>query len=114
LLLLNAAPHVWQRFSETSFAFIGPRNDYSNKLFKSVVDRLIFELDSVSLQYKSNTLSACPLLCVPSSQESFGGVCRETRSFSTPIIGFPIPAISELIMNSVDGWPGQTTAVSDR
>jgi glycosyltransferase involved in cell wall biosynthesis len=101
--LLNAVPRVWQRFPETRFAFIGPRTDYSIKLFKSETDRRIIEMDNVSLQEKTDALAACTLLCVPSSQESFGGVYTEAWSFSKPVIGCPIPAVSELIADGVNG-----------
>ena len=101
--LLNAAPHVWQRFPETKFIFIGPRTDYSKKLFENVTDYRILEMDSVSLQEKTDALSACTILCVPSSQESFGGVYTEAWSFGKPVIGCPIPAVSELIIDGVDG-----------
>ena len=101
--LLNTAPLVWQRYPETRFAFIGPRTDYSIQLFNSVSDHRILELDKVSLQEKTDALSACSLLCVPSSQESFGGVYTEAWSFSKPVIGCPIPAVSELIADGVDG-----------
>jgi len=101
--LLNAASRVWQRYPDTRFAFIGPRTDYSIKLFSSVSDRRILELDKVSLQEKTDALSACTLLCVPSSQESFGGVYTEAWSFCKPVIGCPIPAVSELIEDGMDG-----------
>jgi glycosyltransferase involved in cell wall biosynthesis len=101
--LLNAAPLVWQRFPETRFAVIGPRTEYSIKLFRTVNDHRILEMDSVSLQEKTDALAACTLLCVPSSQESFGGVYTEAWSFGKPVIGCPIPAVSELIIDGVDG-----------
>ena len=101
--LLSAAPLVWQRFPETRFAFIGPRTDYSKKLFRTFNDYRILEIDSVSLQEKTDALSACTLLCVPSSQESFGGVYTEAWSFFKPVIGCSIPAVAELISDGVDG-----------
>ena len=102
--LINAAPLVWQRFPETHFVFIGPRTDYSNKVFANVTERRILEIDKVSLQEKTDALAACTLLCVPSSQESFGGVYTEAWSYYKPVMGCPIPAVSELIEDGVDGF----------
>jgi glycosyltransferase involved in cell wall biosynthesis len=101
--LLRAAQIVWQRFPEARFVFIGPRTDYSIKLFRTINDSRVFELGSVSLQEKTDALAACTLLCVPSTQESFGGVYTEAWSFGKPVIGCPIPAVSELIEDGVDG-----------
>ena len=114
--LLSAAPRVWQRYPETRFAFVGPRTDYSIKLFKSVTDRRILEIDSVSLQEKTDALSACSLLCLPSLQESFGGVYTEAWSLCKPVIGCPIPAVSELIVDGVDGYlvEQQPADIADR
>ena len=102
--LINAAQLVWQRFPETQFVFIGPRTDYSIKLFANMTDQRILEIDKVSLQEKTDALAACTLLCVPSSQESFGGVYTEAWSCYKPVIGCPIPAVSELIDDGVDGF----------
>ena len=114
--LLDAALHVWQRFPETRFVFIGPRTDYSTKLFSDVKDRRIIEMDRVSLQEKTDALSACSLLCVPSTQESFGGVYTEAWSFGKPVIGCSIPAVSELIADGVDGClvAQQPAEIADR
>ena len=114
--LLKAATLVWQRFPETQFAFIGPRMDYSEKLFNTANDRRILEIGSVSLQEKTDALAACTLLCVPSSQESFGGVYTEAWSFCKPVIGCPIPAVTELIADGVDGFlvEQQPDAIADR
>lgn len=102
--LLDAARQVWQRFPETRFVFLGPRTPYSRRLFKGALDPRILELDTVSLQEKTDALAACTLLCVPSSQESFGGVYTEAWSLARPVIGCNIPAVAEVIKNGVDGF----------
>ena len=61
-------------------------------------------MGSVDLQTKTNALAACTLLCVPSMQESFGGVYTEAWSFKKPVIGCPIPAVSEVVSDGVDGY----------
>ncbi|MGH2522049.1 MAG: glycosyltransferase family 4 protein, partial [Anaerolineales bacterium] len=82
--LLDAAKLVWQRLPEVRFAFVGPRTPYSRHLFARVHDSRILELDRVSLQEKTNALAACDILCLPSSQESFGGVFTEAWSLGKP------------------------------
>ena len=102
-LLLQSSSKVWKKFPEVEFVFIGPRTDYSSKLFSTITDSKILELDKVDLQTKTDALSACTLLCVPSSEESFGGVYTEAWSFEKPVIGVDIPAVSEVIDNGING-----------
>jgi glycosyltransferase involved in cell wall biosynthesis len=104
--LLDSSTIVWKKFPETVFLFIGPRTTFSDKLFNEIKDARILELDSMSPQSleKSDALAACTLLCVPSSQESFGGVYTEAWNFSKPVIGCDIPAVAEVIHNGEDGY----------
>jgi glycosyltransferase involved in cell wall biosynthesis len=44
------------------------------------------------------------LCCVPSTQESFGGVYTEAWCFNKPVIGCPIPAVAEVVTDGVDGY----------
>ena len=101
--LLQAAPLVWQNVPETQFLFIGPPVANSEKAFAEHHDPRIHRLGNVDLQTKTNALAACTLLCVPSTQESFGGVYTEAWSFGKPVIGCDIPAVAEVICNGVDG-----------
>ena len=102
--LLEAAKYVWNRFPDARFVFVGPRTQYSRRLFASLDEPRIIELGSVSLQEKSEWLAACTLLCVPSSQESFGGVYTEAWMMGKPVIGGDIPAIREVIAEGEDGY----------
>ena len=101
--ILRAAPLVWKRFPKTRFVFIGPRTGYSQKLFAGMTDPRILELGTVTLQEKTDALAACSLLCVPSSQESFGGVYTEAWMLERPVIGCAIPSVSEVIADGQDG-----------
>ncbi|BBC22807.1 glycosyltransferase family 4 protein [Pseudanabaena sp. ABRG5-3] len=100
--LLQAAPIVWQKFPEAQFVFTGPSISNSEKYFKNQ-DHRIHRLGALSLQDKTNALAACTLLCVPSSQESFGGVYTEAWHFAKPAIGCKIPAVSEVIDDGING-----------
>ncbi len=102
--LLKAAPRVWARFPETRFVFIGPRTRHSRALFGRNRDRRILELGGVDLETKTDALAACDLLCVPSTQESFGAVLVEAWMLGKPVIGGNAPAVRELIGEGVDGY----------
>jgi glycosyltransferase involved in cell wall biosynthesis len=101
--LLNAARIAWKQVPNCRFVFIGPETDFSRKLFLKVTDPRVIVLDTVDLQTKTDALDTCSLLCVPSSQESFGGVYTEAWSFHKPVIGCKIPAVSEVIKDGVNG-----------
>lgn len=102
--LLHASKQVWLKFPETRFVFVGPRTRFSERLFAQVDDRRIIELGKVTLQEKSDLLAACTLLCVPSMQESFGGVYTEGWMMEKPVIGGDIPAIRDVISEGQDGY----------
>ncbi|MBT9315236.1 glycosyltransferase family 4 protein [Leptothoe spongobia TAU-MAC 1115] len=114
--LLTAATSVWCDHPDTEFVFIGPSVKQSENIFQTCADPRIHRLGKVSLQEKTDALAACTLLCVPSIQESFGGVYTEAWSFKKPVIGCPIPAVSELITDEVDGClvTQQADAIADR
>lgn len=102
--LLKAAPLIWQKIPEAQFVFIGPQVKQSETYFEQFQDPRIHRLGSVSLQEKTDALAACNMLCVPSTQESFGGVYTEAWSFAKPVIGCNIPAVSEVISDGKDGY----------
>jgi glycosyltransferase involved in cell wall biosynthesis len=101
--LLQAANLVWERMPDAEFVFIGPPVRNSEWTYAANADRRIHRLGTVSLQEKTDALAACTLLCVPSTQESFGGVYTEAWSFGKPVIGCNIPAVAEVITDGVDG-----------
>jgi glycosyltransferase involved in cell wall biosynthesis len=108
--LAAAAQIVWQKWPEVHFLFIGPRTPFSKRFFARQSDSRLIELDTVDLQQKTDALAACTLLCLPSTQESFGGVFTEAWSFGKPVIGADIPAIREVIDNGLNGYLVAPTA----
>jgi glycosyltransferase involved in cell wall biosynthesis len=58
----------------------------------------------VDLQTKTDALAACDLLCVPSSQESFGGVLVEAWMLGKPVVAGPAPAVRAVVTESHDGY----------
>lgn len=99
-----AAAEIWKKIPDLRFVFIGPRTDFSRKIFAEVNDSRVVELGKVSLEEKTNALAACDILCVPSMQESFGGVYTEGWIMGKPVIGGDIPAIRDVIDDGVDGF----------
>jgi glycosyltransferase involved in cell wall biosynthesis len=102
--VLAAATLVWQQHPETFFVFVGPPVGQSEQVFAAVPDRRICRLGTVSLQEKTDALAACDLLCVPSLQESFGGIYTEAWSFGKPVIGGQIAAIADVVTDGQDGF----------
>lgn len=114
--LLEATSIVWSRHPDAHFVFIGPSVKQSEKAFAEYSDRRIHRLGTVSLQDKTNALAACTLLCVPSTQESFGGVYTEAWQFGKPVVGGNISAVADVVDEGIDGYlveqePG---AIADR
>lgn len=108
--LVAAANIVWRTYPEAHFVFIGPRTSFSRKFFAQQRDPRLIELGTVDLQQKTDALAACTLLCLPSTQESFGGVLTEAWSFGKPVIGADIPAIREVIDDELNGYLVAPTA----
>jgi glycosyltransferase involved in cell wall biosynthesis len=114
--LLASAQLVWQKHPEAHFVFIGPGVRGSEQHFAQSPDPRIHRLGQVDLQTKTDALAACAALCVPSMQESFGGVYTEAWSLKKPVIGCPIPAVREVITDGVDGLLVEQTpaAIAER
>lgn len=103
-LILEATRHVWRRLPEVNFVLAGPRTQYSRELIKDYTDPRIIEIDVLDLQGKTDALDACDILCLPSSQESFGGVFTEAWWLGKPVIGGKIPAVESVISDGIDGY----------
>ena len=101
--LLGAAPLVWDQIPDVHFVFVGPRTSESEKVFGLVKDSRILELPSVDLYEKTSALAACDVFCMPSVQESLGGVYLEAWSLRKPVIAANIHIAQEVIDNGKDG-----------
>ena len=101
--VLQAAPRVWKKFPNAKFAFIGRAVGRSEEAYQVHNDPRIVRLGEVCLQEKTDALAACTVMCVPSTQESFGGVYTEGWNLGKPVIGCNIPAVSEVITDGQDG-----------
>jgi glycosyltransferase involved in cell wall biosynthesis len=103
LEVLKSAAILWKTFPEVHYVFIGPPVGDSERHFVQESDGRIHRLGVVDLQEKTDALASTGVLCVPSMQESFGGVYTEAWSFGKPVIGCPIPAVKEVIKDGEDG-----------
>jgi glycosyltransferase involved in cell wall biosynthesis len=103
LAIAEATKKVHRVFPEVRFVFAGPHTAASRKYFGKVADPRIVNLGTVDLPTKTAALAGCELLCLPSMQESFGGVFVEAWSFRKPVIGGRIAPIAELISEGKDG-----------
>lgn len=101
--VLSATKNVWQRVPDAEFVFIGPQHNDSAKVLAAHADARLHALGKVDLQTKTSALAACDVLCVPSTQESFGGIYTEAWHFAKPVIGCNIPAVAEVIADGEDG-----------
>jgi glycosyltransferase involved in cell wall biosynthesis len=101
--ILDASPLVWQSYPETQFVFVGPHTDDSRRLFKAVHDPRIVNLGPLDIETKTSAIAACDFLCMPSTQESFGGVYVEAWSLRKPVIGSRIGPIVSLLDDGRDG-----------
>jgi len=102
--LLKAAKIVFKQIKDINFVFIGPHTEYSRKLFRKVNHSRIMHLGKVDLETKTDALSACDILCLPSAQESFGAVFLEAWHFRKPVIGLDIPQVKCLIKDGINGF----------
>jgi glycosyltransferase involved in cell wall biosynthesis len=101
--LLVAADHLHARGIELELAFIGPQTAFSRRLFATSSRPWVRVLGSVDNQTKWDALDAADVLCVPSTQESFGRVYLEAWAKGKPVIGCRIPSVSEVVTDGVDG-----------
>ncbi len=101
--LIKAAELVLNRKQNISFVFIGPHTKFSKKIFSNQRTEGISHLGPVDLQTKTDALAACSILCLPSKQESFGGVFTEAWMFEKPVIGSNIPQIKCIVRDGING-----------
>jgi glycosyltransferase involved in cell wall biosynthesis len=101
--ILKAAPLVWPKYPDLRFVFIGPHTNDSRPLFSEIKDPRVINLGVVDGKTKASALDACTFLCLPSMQESFGGVYAEAWCFKKAVIGGRIPPIAAVVDDGVNG-----------
>ncbi|MFQ6104700.1 MAG: glycosyltransferase family 4 protein [Candidatus Glassbacteria bacterium] len=102
--LLEAAGPVWKKHPDVEFVFIGPLEGEARSVFETHKDSHIHVLGTVSRKEKTSALEACDIMCLPSLNESFGGVFLEAWYFGKPVIGGDIPPVRELVKDGCGGF----------
>lgn len=96
--LLEAMPLVWKELPAVCFVFIGPAGpSWATDSQRYRDDARVCDLGEVDDRLTQQALADCSLLCVPSSEESFGMVYTEAWHYGKPVIAADIPVTRELI-----------------
>ena len=101
--LVAAADLLHRRGLEFELVFLGPATAESRRFFARSDRPWVHVLGRVDDQTKWDAIDAARLVCLPSSQESFGRVFLEAWAMGRPVIGGRIPAVSEIISDGRDG-----------
>lgn len=101
--LVAAASRVWKVYPRMRFVFAGPSSHYSRQLFRQSADPRLVNLGAVDLRTKTAALAACEFLCLPSQQESFGGVYVEAWSCRKAVVAGNIEPIACVVDDGTDG-----------
>ena len=101
--ICQATEKIWQHQPDTHFIFIGPTTEESQAFFSEYQDKRILNLGKVSEAEKTSALSACNVLCVPSTEESLGAIYLEAWTYKKPVIAADIPAMHSVISHDKDG-----------
>jgi glycosyltransferase involved in cell wall biosynthesis len=112
---LLAAARLLEGRRDVQFVFAGPDVRGNSAAFAGAGPNITW-LGVVSPEFRDSLLSACDVLCVPSSRESFGSVVVEAWSCGKPVVGGPAAATRELIDDGVDGYvvPQDPTLIAAR
>ena len=86
------------------FVFVGPQTRQSEAVFGSLKDKRVHQLGEIALAAETAAYAGCELFCMPSTQESFGGVYAEAWAFGKPVIGGRVFAITCVIDDGKDGF----------
>lgn len=103
-VLLAAAPKVWERHPETSFVFIGPHYNDSQRQLSSLHDPRVVDIPRVDAMdpVKASALAAADVFALPSRQEGIGGVYIEAWAMRKPVISCRIPFLT--VEDGTDGF----------
>jgi glycosyltransferase involved in cell wall biosynthesis len=104
--LLETMPLIWEKEPRTVLILAGQSSPYFQSLFSGHPlsrDPRIVSLDNFPEEEKTDLLSACDILILPSQAESFGVVFLEAWTQGKPVVGARIPAVEEMIAHGKDG-----------
>jgi glycosyltransferase involved in cell wall biosynthesis len=102
--LLEATPAVWQAMPETSFAFAGPpvAPEWERDLAEHADPRLV-DLGILDEKEKHSALTACDLVCLPTTTDVFPLVLAEALHCGKPVVCGRFAGVEEVVRDDVDG-----------
>jgi len=102
----EALPAVLAAVPDACFVAAGPEGEqpYPPVPEGSFLDLGPLGADLAGAQHKADALAACDVFCMPSTAEAFGIVYVEAWAEAKPVIGGMAPALSELILDGVNGY----------
>jgi glycosyltransferase involved in cell wall biosynthesis len=101
--LLSAAQSLRANGTELELVFLGPETEFSRGLFANRKQAWVHVMGAVDNQTKWDAIEAATVVCVPSSQESFGRVYLEAWAKGKPVIGGRIPPVMEVVTDGQNG-----------
>lgn len=103
-VLLDAAPLVWRSAPRTTFVFAGPNGEpEAAAAFASRPDTRLLDVGMVDDQTKHDALSACDVLCLPSSADVFPLVFAEAWACGKPVVSGDFAGVRDAVADGVDG-----------
>ncbi|MHB1006561.1 MAG: glycosyltransferase family 4 protein [Chloroflexota bacterium] len=105
-MMVTAAPKVWRRHPEATFAFIGEHSVLRlfDDPFRGKHDRRLLDLPPLENGEKADAFAACDVFCLPSRYETFGLVFAEAWLCGKPVLGGDIPPLRDVITDGRDGF----------
>ena len=107
--LVQAMPHVWDKYPQARLLLAGAQTAYSTQLenmiakFSPTQQAQIIQIHDFPEAEKPQILSAADIFVHPSGNESFGIVFVEAWAAGKPVIGANVGAVASLIEAGQDG-----------
>ncbi len=111
-LLLDAFDKIEKIHPKTVLVFMGPATDDVKYQIETQSHRRIVLIDTSDQQVKTDMLSACELVCVPSSLESLGVVYLEAFACAKPVVALDLPVLRDVITHGKDGLMVEPNALA--
>lgn len=102
--LLEATPAVWGAMPETSFAFAGPAVAPEwERDFAAHADPRLVDLGMLDEQEKHSALTACDLVCLPTTTDVFPLVLAEAWHCCKAVVCGRFDGVEGVVRDGVDG-----------
>lgn len=103
-LLEDVLENLFNKKIDFELVIFGKKNKSKNKNLFTASGYRIIELGKINSNHKLATIySAADIFIIPSRIESFGQTASEAQSCGTPVIGFDIGGLKDIVVNDVSG-----------